>query len=147
MRKDGGLQWLDCDNYNALLTVHPECIHFEKRHGNNQYHIFLLSRKDMISASLLTAIMNCGKFGSGVFSLGKCVSIMRIIMIWCVTSKKMIVIAKKNNMSIECMVNDEIHCACVLKYKCSIYPHDIYESTMSCSPKFCLSSFPGVSLA
>ncbi len=36
--KYGGLKWFDPDE-NAKFTAHPNKVHFEKKHGSNQYMI------------------------------------------------------------------------------------------------------------
>lgn len=40
VRKYGGLTWLDPDNEFSRRTAHPEQMYFEKKRGNNNYHIF-----------------------------------------------------------------------------------------------------------
>ena len=45
VRKYSGLQWLDPDNtVNSYShrTTHPDQVYFEKKRGNNRYHIFAL---------------------------------------------------------------------------------------------------------
>ena len=42
VKKYGGLKWLDIDNEYSRRTVHPEMMYFEKKRGNNRYHIFAL---------------------------------------------------------------------------------------------------------
>ena len=39
VRKYGGLQWLDPDHNYSLRTAHLENMSFEKKYGNNKYHI------------------------------------------------------------------------------------------------------------
>ena len=39
VRKYGGLQWIDIDNGDPLITAHPEHMWFEKKRGNNEYHV------------------------------------------------------------------------------------------------------------
>ena len=42
VRKYGGLKWLDPDDGDSLRTAHPEQMFFEKKKGNNQYHVFAM---------------------------------------------------------------------------------------------------------
>ena len=38
-RKYGGLSWLDCDMGDVLMTANPDNMWFDKKHGNNEYHV------------------------------------------------------------------------------------------------------------
>ena len=39
VRKHGGLSWLDCDMGDVLMTANPDNMWFDKKHGNNEYHV------------------------------------------------------------------------------------------------------------
>ena len=40
VRKYGRLKWLDPDTEYSRRTSHPGLMYFEKKRGNNRYHIF-----------------------------------------------------------------------------------------------------------
>ena len=42
LKKYGGLVWLDPDNEFSRRTAHPEHMFFEKKRGNNRYHVFAI---------------------------------------------------------------------------------------------------------
>ena len=42
LKKYGGLMWLGQDNEFSRRTAHPEQMFFEKKRGNNRYHVFAI---------------------------------------------------------------------------------------------------------
>ena len=42
VRKYGGLCWTDPDHGDTLRTAHPDQMFFQKKKGNNQYHVFAM---------------------------------------------------------------------------------------------------------